>query len=535
MMVRLSFAISLMIGSILPASAAELQFRLSYEASAHAGPVTGRAYVMISRTNEREPRLQVGRTGIPFFGRDFENLAPGEVVTIDTTDLGAPVSSLAEIPNGEYFVQGFISVYSEFPRADGHTVWMHDDQWEGQQWEKSPGNLYSVSKKIPLDAEAGYTHDLVLDQVVAPIEVPDDTTWVKRFRIQSKLLSEFWGRPIYFGATVLLPRDYERETIDYPVVYYQGHFSTADPMRFEVGKDFYRSWIDDNFPRMVVVTFQDPTPYFDTSYSVNSANVGPYGDAILTELIPEIEERFRVIDEPYGRVLTGGSTGGWEALAMQIFYPDFFGGTFAYAPDPVTFTNVEGINIYEDVNAFYKQHEWRRVPISNTRETDGTVRLTSEQRNRYELVSGTKGRSGEQLDIWSAVFGPLGEDGYFKPLFDKRTGAIDPDVASHWRDNYDLLHHLKNNWSSLGPKLVGKIHVFCGDMDNFYLNVAAKQLQEWMRSTENPHVPGVFVWGDGQGHRFGREFSTEAERIRAMAEHVLQQRPDGTTHPWWEF
>ena len=280
-----------------------------------------------------------------------------------------------------------------------------------------------------------------------------------------------------------------------------------------------------------VVTFQDPTPYFDTSYSVNSVNVGPYGDAILEELIPEIVSRFRVIDEPYARILTGG----WEALAMQIFYPDFFGGTFAYAPDPVTFTNVEGINIYEDVNAFYKQHEWRRVPIANTRETNGEIRMTSKQRNTFELVAGTKGRSGQQLDIWSAVFGPLGDDGYFKPLFDKRTGAIDPEVAQYWRENYDLLHHLKNNWASLGPKLFGKVHVYCGDMDNYYLNVAVKELQEWMRQTENPHYPGVFVWGDGAGHRFGREFSTEAERIRRMAEHVLSMRPDGAPHPWWQF
>lgn len=535
MRVRSGFVLVLLIAAAAASSAAELRFRLSYPESAHTGPITGRAYIMISRSNEKEPRLQVGRTGVPFFGKDFENLRPGETVSLDQTDLGAPVATLSDIPKGEYFVQGFISVYTEFPRADGHTVWMHDDRWEGQQWERSPGNLHSVTAKLTLDPDKGYDHPIAIDQVVPPIETPADTQWVKRFKIQSKLLSEFWGKPIYVGATVLLPKDYDRETIDYPVVYYQGHFSGADPMRFEVGKDFHRAWIDDHFPRMIVVTFQDPTPYFDTSYSVNSVNVGPYGDAFLEELIPEVERRFRIIDEPYARVLTGGSTGGWESLAMQIFYPDFFGGTFSYAPDPVTFTNVEGINIYEDVNAFYKQHEWRRVPTSNTRELSGEVRLTSEQRNMYELVSGTKGRSGEQLDIWSAVYGPLGDDGYFKPLFDKRTGTIDPEVAKYWRENYDLLHHLKTNWSSLGPKLVGKIHVYCGDMDNFYLNVAAKQLQEWMRSTENPHVPGVFVWGDGQGHSFGRQFSTEAERIRRMAEHVLEQRPDGATHPWWEF
>lgn len=517
------------------ADPSRVRFELSYPAGVAEGPLSGRAYVIISRSNEKEPRLQVGRTGVPFFGKDFENLLPGQTVTIDGSELGSPLTSLIDIPTGEYYVQGFINIYSRFERADGHTVWMHDDRWEGQHWQRSPGNLHSRPVKLHLNADAGYEYSVSADQVIPEIPLPTDTQWVKRFRFESELLTAFWGRPIYLGATILLPRDYQRETIRYPVVYQQGHFSLNNPMNWKEGEDLYQAWIQDGFPRMIVVTFQDPTPYFDTSYSVNSVNVGPYGDAILQELIPEIEKRFRTIEQPYARVLTGGSTGGWEALAMQIFHPEFFGGTFAYAPDPVTFTNVEGINIYEDVNAFYKQHEWRRVPTANTREVNGEVRLTSEQRNRFELVSGTRGRSGEQLDIWSAVFGPLGDDGYFKPLFDKRTGDIDPKVADYWKENFDLLHHLKTNWSSLGPKLFGKLHVYCGDMDNYYLNVAAKQLESWLKSTENPHYPGVFVWGDGKGHRFGREFSTEAERIRRMAEHVLANRPEAEVHGWWEF
>jgi hypothetical protein len=526
------------LAAAIPASAladGKTRFRISYPAAAHGGPVTGRAYVIISRTNEKEPRLQVGRTGVPFFGKDFEGLAPGEWVEIDGSDLGSPVETLSEIPAEEYYVQGFISIYSEFKRADGHTVWMHDDRWEGQHWERSPSNLASPVLKLRLDANAGYLHEIRAERVLPEVEIPPDTGWVRRFRFESKRLTAFWGRPMYLGATVLLPRDYERETIDYPVVYVQGHFSLADPMNWKEGEDLHRAWIADHFPRMIVVTFQDPNPYFDTSYSVNSANLGPYGDAVLEDLIPEVERRFRIIEKPYARVLTGGSTGGWETLALQIFHPDFFGGAFAFAPDPVSFVNVEGIDIYKDVNAFFKQHEWRRVPIANTRELTGEVRLTSQQRNYFELVSGTRGRSGEQFDAWSAVFGPLGEDGFFKPLFDKRTGAIDPSVAAYWRENYDLLHHLKNNWATLGPKLVGKIHVYCGDMDDFSLNVAVKELELWMKSTENPHYPGVFIWGDGKGHRFGREFSTEAERIRRLAEHVLASRPEGEAHPWWDF
>ena len=419
------------------AKAPGLRFEISFPASAHAQPVTGRVFVMISRTSEREPRLQIGRTGVPFFGRDVETLAPGQAGVIDQTDLGSPVESLKDIPPGEYFVQGFVNVYSEFKRADGHVLWMHDDQWEGQRWNVSPGNLYSDVQKITVDPAKGGVVRLSAAKVIPPVTVPPDTKWIKRFRFQSASLSKFWGRPIYLGATVLLPRDYDSETMSYPVHYAQGHFSLAPPLGFnpefaptpQAPYNIAIDWMKDDFPRMIVVTFQHPNPYFDDSYAVNSVNVGPYGDAIMNELIPEVEKRFRVIKEPWARTLSGGSTGGWESLALQIFHPDFFGGTWSYCPDSVTFSDVEGIDIYNDENAFYKQYDWRRVPTVNSRETNGWIRMTSEQRNLFELANGTKGRSGEQIDIWSAVFGPIGKDGYFEPLFEKRTGAMNRPVA----------------------------------------------------------------------------------------------------------
>ena len=292
--------------------------------------------------------------------------------------------------------------------------------------------------------------------------------------------------------------------------------------------------MSDNFPRMLVVTFQHPTPYFDDSYAVNSVNVGPYGDAIMQELIPEVEKRFRIIKESYARVLSGGSTGGWESLALQIFHPDFFGGTWSDCPDPVEFSNVEGINIYKDSNAFYKLFEWgRREPTVNTRETDGSIRLTSEQRNHFELASGTKGRSGQQLDIWSAVYGPLGKDGYFEPLFDKRGGEMNPTVAQYWKENYDLTYYLQKNWPALGPKLVDKIRIYIGTMDNFHLNEGVKKLQAFMKTTTNPHYEGTFVYGEGKGHCYSGPLATH-ERLKEMAEHILAKRPDHDTGQWWK-
>jgi hypothetical protein len=286
---------------------------------------------------------------------------------------------------------------------------------------------------------------------------------------------------------------------------------------------------------VIAATFQHPNPYFDDSYAVNSVNVGPYGDAIMQELIPEIERRFRVTKEPWARWLSGGSTGGWEALALQIFHPDFFGATWAYCPDPVTFTDVEGINAYKDKNAFWKEFDWYKTPTINSRELNGEVRQTSQQRNYMELVNGTRGRSGTgQLDIWSAVFGPLGKDGYFEPLFDKKTGVINPEVASYWRDHFDLVEHVKRNWPTLGPKLVDKLHIYTGDMDTYFLDRAARELEAWMKTTKNPHYEGFFMWGDGKPHCWSGPVST-SERLKEMAQHAMRHMPEGTTTPWWRY
>lgn len=532
-----------------------LRFEISFPAAAHADPVTGRAFVIISRNNDTEPRLQIGRFGVPLYGRDIDKLAPGDSGVIDSSDLGFPIESLKDLPAGDYFVQGFINIYTEFKRADGHVVWMHDDQGEGQQWNISPGNLKSPVLQVHLDpnATSGRTIKLVTSEVIPPIAIPPDTEWVQHFKMQSPSLTKFWGRPIFIGATVLLPKDYARETIRYPVIYEQGHFSIRPPFGFrsdpptedevkkagdrgpflQRGYELYQAWIRDDFPRMIVVTFQHPNPYFDDSYDVNSVNVGPYGDSVMQELIPEIEKRFRTIPEPYARILEGGSTGGWEALALQIFHPDFFGGAWGYCPDPVTFTNVEGINIYKDTNAFYKQYEWRREPTVNSFFTDERIILTSEQRNHMELVNGTHGRSGEQLDIWSAVFGPLGKDGYFEPLFDKRTGQINPQVAQYWKEHYDLLEYLKRNWSTLGPKLVDKLRIYTGTMDTYQLNIAVREMEEWMKTTENPHYEGFFEYGVGEPHCYtGR--ASRPHRLIEIADFIASKRPYVEAVPWWK-
>jgi hypothetical protein len=519
-------------------SARNLRFEVSFPETCSSEPLTGRMFVILARDGERQPRMQVGRYGVQLFGLDFENLPPGKKVVFDDTVLGYPFATLSALPAGDYVVQAVLNKYTRFDRSDGHTVWLHMDQWEGQRWTRSPGNAFSTPVKITVDTQAKGKKPVALttSEVIPPIEPPEDTAWVKRFRIESRILSEFWGRPIWIGATVLLPKGYdEHPDVRYPTVYQHGHFSTRNPFGFSerLDNELSGAWNSARFPRFIAVTIQHPTPYYDDSYAVNSANNGPYGDAIHQELIPEIERRFRCIPKGYARLLTGGSTGGWESFALQVLHPDFYGGTWSFAPDPLDFRNVEGINIYEYANAFEKEYDWYRVPIINTREPEtGEIRLTSRQRITMELVNGTKGRSGEQLDVWSSVFGPVGEDGYTKPLFDKVTGAIDPDVAAYWKENYDLRHIMESRWAELGPKLVDKLHVICGEMDNFFLNIGVRYMEEFLMGPKNPYRTGTFIYGVG-GHGF-RPMSS-VELLQAMARHIAAHAPEGEKTGAWRY
>jgi len=542
-----------------PAGTPEQKFEISFPASVHSKPITGRVFVMISDEQQPEPRFQVGSWGShpPFFGVDVSRLKAGRPAVIDRSTLGYPTHSLADLPAGDYYVQALVNIYTKFHRSDGNTIWAHMDQWEGQQFNRSPGNIYSKVRRAHLDPAAGFDIKLSLTQVIPPVKVPADTAWVKRIKIKSKLLSKFWGRPIYLGAVVLLPRGYDSHPDSYyPVIYEQGHFGLEPPFRFsttdeegsrswtnlmrsyniETGYQFYQAWNSDSFPRMIAVTFQHPTPYFDDSYAVNSANNGPYGDAIMTELIPYVETHFRIIRKPYARVLTGGSTGGWESLALQVFHPEFFGGTWTLYPDPVDFRHDQLINIYSDGNAFFAPgHRWLRAVRPLRRGTDGQVTATEQQQSQLEDVLGSHGRSGQQLEAWEAVYGPVGKDGYPKPLWDKHTGKIDHSVANYMREHgYDLTEYLRRNWPKIGPRLVGKIHINVGDMDNYYLNLACYDLQRFLESTTHPYYDGEFKYGRPEkGH--GWQSTTQETMVRIMGGHISADAPPDANLKQWHY
>ena len=284
------------------------------------------------------------------------------------------------------------------------------------------------------------------------------------------------------------PKDYDKHPdVRYPVNYIQDHFSLAAPGGFGRGGDFDRLWMAADTPRFLYVTLQHPSPYYDDSYGVNSENNGPYGDAIIKELIPAVEEKFRVIREPWARMLSGGSTGGWIAAAHQVFYPDFYGGSFALCPDSVDFEYHQIVNIYKDANAYYIDKGWTRVERPSERRPDGNIEGMMKDENWFELVVGDKSRSGGQWDIWEATYSPVGSDGYPKRLWNKTTGVIDKSVAEQWK-KYDLLNILRTNWSTLGPKVADKLHLYVGDMDSYYLNDAVEQLNEFLTRGEQSQV-----------------------------------------------
>jgi len=506
-----------------------MKFAIHYDAALASGPVDGRLILLISDRDEVEPRFQVhaGINAIQVFGLDVESLQPGVPAVIDDAVFGYPFASLKNMPPGDYVVQAVLNRYQDFRLATGHHVKLPPDRGEGQKWNKKPGNFYSEPVRLRLEPGSDATHKIWMEEAIPPVEPPEDTPYVKHVRIQSQGLTEFWGQPMYVGAHVLLPEGFEAHPeARYPLVIFHGHFppdfsgwreQPPDPdlepefsERFGVegynrieqqeAWNFYQAWRGPEVPRMLIVEIQHANPYYDDSYAVNSANLGPYGDAIQYELIPHIEERFRGIGQGWARFLYGGSTGGWESLAAQIFYPDEYNGCFAACPDPVDFRAFVQTNIYEDSNAYYREGPFRRMRKPSFRNYLGQVSSTMEDDNHLELVLGTRNRSGQQYDIWEAVCSPQGEDGYPKRLWDKRTGAIDFEVARYWREHYDLCHILKRDWHTLGPKLAGKIHVYCGDMDNFYLNNAVYLLQEFLESTTDPNYAGEVDYGDRAEH-----------------------------------
>ncbi len=549
------------------------EFSIQYDAALAEAGQDGRLLLLLATNEEKEPRFLVDNSADTqlIFGTNVEDWRGGTESVIDENALGFPLDNLADVPAGTYYAQALLNRYKDFTLSNSKVVSLPPDRGEGQQWNRKPGNFYSTPVQIEIDESGSGEFSLLLDQVIPEIEPPEDTEYVKHIRMRSELLSEFWGEDVYLGAHVLLPHGFdEHPEARYPLMIFHGHFpadfggfrtTPPDPglepdysERFDVhgyniiqqqeAYDLYQAWISDDFPRYLVIEIQHPTPYYDDSYAVNSASQGPYGDALTYELIPYIEEQFRGIGEGWARFTYGGSTGGWEAMAVQVFYPDEYNGAFIACPDPIDFRAYLTVNIYEDSNAYWYDSQFQKLPRPGHRDYLGHVHASQYDYNRLEAVLGDKGRSGQQYDIWEATYSPMGEDGYPVRLWDKRTGEIDPDVAQYWKENYDLRHILERDWATLGPRLEGKLHLYTGDMDNYYLNNAVYLAEEFLESTTDPYYGGEVDYGDRAEHCWNgdHENSNAISRLRyntfylpRILERIEAGSPAGADLTSWRY
>ena len=554
-------------------SDSKFKFSLSFSDSKINKELDGRMLLMISEDSTDEPRFQINdneNTQL-IFGIDVENLKPGENAIFCASVFGYPVKSLSEIPPGYYWVQGLLNRYEDFHLADGRVLSLPPDKGEGQQWNRKPGNLYSTPKKVYINPAEEKTLNILLENEIPPVEEMKDTKYLKYIKIQSKMLSEFWRRPVYLGAKILLPWGFdEHPDAKYPLVIMHGHFSAEffgwretppDPNlkpeyseRFhlpaynntveEYSYRFYQEWTSSDFPRMILIEIQHANPYYDDSYAVNSENLGPYGDAINYELIPYIEKTFRGIGEGWARFLYGGSTGGWEALATQIFYPGMYNGCYAACPDPIDFRAYTTVDIYENSNAYYIDSKWKHTQRPGTRNYLGKVKATLQEINHLELVLGIKGRSGQQWDIWEAVYSPVGEDGYPARIWDKMTGQIDHSVANYWKENYDLRYILERDWEKLGQKLKGKINIYVGEMDNYYLNNAVYLMEDFLENTSEPYYEGEVDYEPRAEHCWNGDHTrpNALSRLRynqmfmpRIEKRILETAPEGADLESWRY
>jgi hypothetical protein len=567
----------LLLGSCSPEPAAISTpgpvFSVTWDSALADGTQDGRLLLMLSTIEDGEPRFQVDNSADSqlIFGRNVSDWAGGDPAVVDASAIGFPLADLSEVPAGRYRAQALLNRYKDFHLSNGKVVSLPPDRGEGQRWNRKPGNFYSEPVEIVIGDEASFPIALVMDQAIPEITPPRDSEYVRHVRMRSERLSEFWGEDMYLGAHVLLPAGFDdHPDARYPLVIFHGHFpddfrgfrtEPPDPdlepeysERFSVDGyniieqqeawRFYRQWTGEDFPRFIVIEIQHPTPYYDDSYAVNSASQGPWGDALTYELIPYIEDRFRGIGEGWARFTYGGSTGGWEAMAVQLFYPDEYNGAFVACPDPIDFRAYMTVNIYEDKNAYWYDSQFQRLPRPAHRDYLGHVSASMYDYNRLESVLGDRNRSGQQFDIWEATYSPMGEDGYPVRLWDRESGEIDHSVAEYWRENYDLVHIMRRDWATLGPKLEGKLHIYTGDMDNYYLNNAVYLAEEFLESTADPYYGGEVDYGDRAEHCWNgdHENGNHISRLRyntmyveKILERIEASAPAGADLTSWRY
>lgn len=444
---------------------------------------TGRMFIFLVASPRGEPYTMTWPgPGKNIFARNFRGLNASKVLSIKDTDgwVKTPDWTLANVPEGEYYLQ---------------VLW---DQDTAQAGIEDPGNLYSTKQKI----EINKTQEIsaVLENVVEPPTLVENDL-VKMVNMKSDTLSKWWGKPVYVKASILLPAHFDKKKktaypIRYNVAGYGGRYDRVNYLANNPG--FMDWWLSDDAPGIINVFLDGYGPFGD-SYQMDSENSGPYGYSLIHELIPYIENEYRGTDSPETRFVDGCSTGGWVSLALQLYYPEIFNGVFSYSPDAVEFEHYQLINIYKDKNAFINEYGYLR-PVM--RSTEGEPMMSLKDFIQYENVLGysdTYLNSGGQFSAHTALYSPKGSNGLPEPLFDPHTGEIHPEVAVAWK-KYDLKLYTEKNWSTLGPEIEGKIYIWVGDMDHFYLNLATRTYSEYLKTTKDPVSDAKIEFSPMEGH-----------------------------------
>ncbi len=457
-------------------------------AGEHAGEAAGegRLFVVFAPADEEAPYARIGnpRAGAdPFFATDVSGWSAGADDALAVSDelTGFPLSDPEAVPDGEYMVQAVYKTDFFFHEVAGPGSWLSEPV--SVNWPEDRGEI-----------------ELVLEEKIEDV-VPRDRPHVRFVRIKSEKLSEFHDEEIHLRAAVIVPSDFDDTDEEYPVRYHIGGYGSRYTRALdllETGTEFRDGWFDPEVPDFLMVYLDGTGPYGDP-YQINSRNSGPWGDAVVEELIPHIEQSFRAIAEPEARFLDGGSTGGWASLALQVFYPEFFNGAWSFCADSPDFRHFQLVNLYEDENAFVNRHDYERP---SKRDTDGEPEFSIRREIEMEKALGRGDSfttSGQQWGAWNALYGPSDDDGKPKPVWDQETGEIDHEVVEAWRE-YDLSLYLDENWPDIGEDLVGKLRIWMGDMDDYYLNNGMYRFADLLEELDDPEPEAEFTWGPRQGH-----------------------------------
>jgi hypothetical protein len=438
-------------GQASSAPASPLQFELTFD-PAITRKFNGPVYVMMSTHKMGEPRFGPSWFGNdPFFNMNVVDWRADTPLEMDDVAEGFP-DVVSTVPENEYVIQAVMRINRDSPNiGDG------------------PGTAYSQVLRKRISGATGGTIQLRIDKVVQPTPF-NETDRIKLVELKSNLLSSFHGRDITMRAAVILPADYEQHPErKYPAMYWIGGFGSDHRSARRMLPEWDATGLSDRIIRVVL----DPLCYGGHHVFADSDNNGPRGTALVQEFIPYLESTFRLAATPAGRFVSGHSSGGWSSLWLQTAYPDFFGGCWSLAPDPVDFRDFQQINLYEPGTNMYTDPAGNRRPLARNGDS---VMIWYEPFAKKDYVMG----EGGQLRSFEWVFSRKGwNDQLPEPMFDRNTGAVIPKTLEFWK-RYDIRLVLETNWATLGPKLHDgkKIHVFTGDKDTFYLDGATRLLKE---------------------------------------------------------